>query len=798
MPYDYTKYDLTAEVVRIAKENLNKNISQYQNIEQGLREYNYNPSNIFGKNYCLKPTSTFAEAVESVSDDVLDSYLSYGKGGWDIMLTAFKTGAGNIVDTYLIGETAIGETVMDNTVLIGSVMGSLGAFFGKWIDTAIWTNQQQFASDVAFWKEKFRELFGENHGYYLLDGYGNIFLDKATLDRAYDIFASLPQGEGDGVWYDSEGETLPLVFAHGVLEYSDSGEALPFGVMRRDVTISCSDPNVIFGVGRVNVGGVIGYQIGFYYKYPVIAGTVNIEHTVTDLYTDGTSTTNTYNTPVTVPEYGSTYDISLGGTSYRYMDMFTGYANDMRYWRTVPSAASLEILTSFPPSGLVGVTQETPALQVSNIPGVAQPTLGGTIPGTYPTWENDKINRNITGDGVVDDTIEDPYYPIMIFEPGNNPPTSQDIDDMRQTPTTMPDVEDKHTWIFPVFIDDLLDVTGDNVKDSGIPGGSNPSVPTGVNAGVTPLPPSVIPTDSGQDSGFMAVYHPNKTIVRTFSNWLWSVGFDLDTFKKMFFDPMQAIVSLHEVFVHPTDAGATTIQLGYVDTNISTAYINDTSYVLNCGTLKIPEFYQNTLDYEPYTTFDIFLPFIGFRKLQASDIVDNYVTVSYTIDLITGSCVADIIVDKGTFKACMYQFTGNCAIQIPISSGNFNQIISNAIGIAASGFATLASGGSLAPLMIGATANALTNSRAQVERGGTLGGNAGALTYKKPFIICTRQKSVVPYEYEKFTGFPASSQIRLGRCEGYTRVKSCHLEDMKGTDREKRELERILKEGIIV
>ena len=53
--------------------------------------------------------------------------------------------------------------------------------------------------------------------------------------------------------------------------------------------------------------------------------------------------------------------------------------------------------------------------------------------------------------------------------------------------------------------------------------------------------------------------------------------------------------------------------------------------------------------------------------------------------------------------------------------------------------------------------------------------------------------------FQHYTGYPANSLVTLSSCYGHTRVKALHVENIpNATDNEKRMIESILKEGIVI
>lgn len=76
-----------------------------------------------------------------------------------------------------------------------------------------------------------------------------------------------------------------------------------------------------------------------------------------------------------------------------------------------------------------------------------------------------------------------------------------------------------------------------------------------------------------------------------------------------------------------------------------------------------PRFGDCFLDYEPYTTYELYVPFCGTTKIRAADILGHTLNVSMIIDLITGSCTAYVKADQLVIETLQ----GSCGVQQQIS-----------------------------------------------------------------------------------------------------------------------------------
>lgn len=327
----------------------------------------------------------------------------------------------------------------------------------------------------------------------------------------------------------------------------------------------------------------------------------------------------------------------------------------------------------------------------------------------------------------------------------------------------------------------------------------NPQYPTNPPSETTgenddPTSPATLPGVTA--SGMVSVYNPTKAEVISFSSWLWT-GNVFENIKKLLQDPMEAIIGMHIMYATPHTTSPSNIIVGWLDSGVAAKVVDQQYTQLNCGSVTVPEYYGDVLDYEPYVHVHMYLPFVGIVSLKPNDVIGKSVNVTYGIDALTGTCLAMITTTKGNSKIQCYTFPGNCAVQIPLTGGSYAQVIrgiaSMAVGVAGS----VATGNALGA--VGGVIGGVMASHLDVSHSGNLGANAGAMGVKKPYIIITRKVAYDAAGYNQFYGYPANKTVTLGSCKGYTRVKSVHIESIPiATSDEKQMIETLLKQGVII
>ena len=372
-----------------------------------------------------------------------------------------------------------------------------------------------------------------------------------------------------------------------------------------------------------------------------------------------------------------------------------------------------------------------------------------------------------------------------------------------------------------------------------VPGVPFPSiVPAGSD---TPLEPGV----SGQP-GFIQVYNPTYQQFVDFGRWLWVTYADA-TIDKIWNNPFDGIIGAHELYATPSKDGYSTIRSGFLDSGIGSIIVRQRYTQINCGSMVIPEYYGNYLDYSPYSKAYVYLPFIGIVDVDVDDIVGHAVNITYHVDSYNGSCIAQITCAKTGYTNTLYQFSGNCSVEIPMAGGSqaaikaammtanayqnaanvsanaslvggigsgLASIVGGAVSLAGSitgtgGVGQIASGiASMASGYANAEANRaygqaqhtaqMLSGKSNVQHSGSFGASHGAMGIKTPYIILRRPIQVRVNNYNELYGYPAHKQVIVGNCTGFLRCREVHVISSLATDAEKTLIEQLLTTGVYV
>lgn len=314
-----------------------------------------------------------------------------------------------------------------------------------------------------------------------------------------------------------------------------------------------------------------------------------------------------------------------------------------------------------------------------------------------------------------------------------------------------------------------------------------------------------IPGLSVLDTGFVNMYNPTAAELRALGSFMWSSNF-IDNILKLLQDPIEAII---QVGIVPLDLSSFTtthsdIMLGNVNTAVQAAPLTQQVIPVDMGSITIPENWTNALDYAPFTKIELYLPFIGFIPLSTSEVMDSKITLRYYVDLLSGDCVAALKVDKVSkngvgLHSVMYHYRGNMLLNIPVTGKNYSafyaSILTSTVG-AMAGPATSMLGGALASGVAGATS--MMNSTPSMNKSGSFSGASGWIGCYYPYISIDRPIQQLPGGYSKYKGYPSFIRRTISELKGYTQVEELIDNTVKATDAEKQEIDRLLKEGIII
>lgn len=235
------------------------------------------------------------------------------------------------------------------------------------------------------------------------------------------------------------------------------------------------------------------------------------------------------------------------------------------------------------------------------------------------------------------------------------------------------------------------------------------------------------------------------------------------------------------------------VKIGNVDMGINGNRLSKTVYRYNIGTIAIPRINNmGFLNYAPYTSITVFLPFIGFKELNTSDIMGRNVSVDYIVDIITGACKAIITVNG---YQC-YEFDGNCGIDIPLTAGNRSQVemgyVKAAVGVV-SNIANKNISGAISSGVSGAM------QQYHYSTNGSYSPSTGAYEDRTCFFIIDRPQYTEVSKFGHTKGYKCQLSKTIGSLKGFVKTtENVDLSNISAPEYCKKKILDLLSSGIYV
>lgn len=300
-------------------------------------------------------------------------------------------------------------------------------------------------------------------------------------------------------------------------------------------------------------------------------------------------------------------------------------------------------------------------------------------------------------------------------------------------------------------------------------------------------------------------YRISTSQLRALGNFLWSNTFK-DGILGLVNYPLENIVSLKCM---PVKLGGTDtiIKIGNVDTGIhgDKCDYRVSGYQAFVGSCTIKRPFNNFMDYTD-VELSIYLPFIGYKPLDAVMVMGRKIELTYIYDCVLGNCMAVLAVYDDSGNKIMFDcHQGTCGIDIAITSTNRADIENGMVSSVLSGIGHLASvaSGNVVEGVLGVAGDVFKGSTQGFHTQSTGVGNPSLMTKMDTtaFVILKRPQimDVDGQHYGHHYGYPCNLYKKLKNLSGFTQTKDfvCSIIN-NATDEEKAEIESLLNSGIYI
>ena len=325
--------------------------------------------------------------------------------------------------------------------------------------------------------------------------------------------------------------------------------------------------------------------------------------------------------------------------------------------------------------------------------------------------------------------------------------------------------------------------------------------------------------------GFLSLYSASASLMQQFASSLWDLNFVAEV-TKFFTKPLDWIVGVKMMPIVPVATRAAYPKWGSWTWPVPLSEIDDQYFELDCGSVSIAEYWGNCFDYDPYTTIEIWLPYIGYRQLPVDQIMCHEIHCRYEIDLLTGCCCAIISTDAledgipgSNATKVVGQYYGNCGVDIPVSAESRDGMVAAMMQAAGtflnkaipafaqqalqppeeySDYEAAVNVGSGYISAMGTTVKNISAMKSQPGISGNAGNACGMMSVQTPFLIINRPHQDRPDAFRQLHGYMSNFSGKLGDFSGYAQVEDIQLNNIPAFEPELKEIIQLLKGGVII
>lgn len=267
-------------------------------------------------------------------------------------------------------------------------------------------------------------------------------------------------------------------------------------------------------------------------------------------------------------------------------------------------------------------------------------------------------------------------------------------------------------------------------------------------------------------------------------------------------NPMNGIIDLRlfpfNVALKNSATQAEPIVIGRTNTGINGIKLTENANsLIDLGECTFFTKFKNFLDYEPYTTAQLYIPYIGVVPVSTAEFMGHKISVKMIVDYTTGAGTAIVFKDDIPF---IYR-NGVVGVSIPMtgtdSASYANTVIGNVISGAVGGVTSIASG----------NIGGMVSSAEKLYSGFATGTNYQEASASSPsvamwqpqkcYFIIDRPILNVPDNYGRTVGYACEITGKLSDFKGFTVVSNPEI-NFRCTDSERQYIVNILQGGVFV
>lgn len=267
-------------------------------------------------------------------------------------------------------------------------------------------------------------------------------------------------------------------------------------------------------------------------------------------------------------------------------------------------------------------------------------------------------------------------------------------------------------------------------------------------------------------------------------------------------NPMNGIIDLRlfpfNVALKNSATQAEPIVIGRTNTGVNGIKLTENvNSLIDLGECTFFTKFKNFLDYEPYTTAQLYIPYIGVVPVSTAEFMGHRISVKMIVDYTTGAGTAIVFKDDIPF---IYR-NGVVGVSIPMtgndSTSYANTVIGNVVSGVVGGVTSIASG----------NIGGMVSSAEKLYSGFATGTNYQEASASSPsvatwqpqhcYFIIDRPILNAPDNYGRTVGYACEKTGKLSDFKGFTVVSNPEI-NFRCTDSERQYIVNMLQGGVFV
>lgn len=304
----------------------------------------------------------------------------------------------------------------------------------------------------------------------------------------------------------------------------------------------------------------------------------------------------------------------------------------------------------------------------------------------------------------------------------------------------------------------------------------------------------------------------NETQINEFADFLWNA--DESIFSEIIKglallgdNPLNGVIDLRlfpfDIQKKNNATDLIDIKIGRTNTGVQGYRLDSkVSSVIDLGYCTFYPVFGNFLDYSPYTTATLMIPYCGSIIVDTKDFMGHRISCKLIVDYNTGACCACVFKDD-----IPYTFVnGICAVSIPVSGSNSAQFAQNFIGGIVNGATQIAQG--LGEVSAGKTsgtgrmtsgileiAKPIFNHPTQYQLSGSATPSTAFFQPQNCYFVISRPVTNIPSDYGHTTGFACELTTQLSAMSGFTVCENVDV-TIPTTTEEQELIKQLLESGV--